>query len=79
MRICRILLHEIIRNQSVADSKAIMSIFTEEEYKKQNKQSILTMMTIQAEILASLPSHIPNNLYNDPNALMEGSRDYYLL
>jgi hypothetical protein len=79
MRSCRILLHEIIRDQLLVASTAMMPIFTEEESKERNQQSVLIMLTMQADILASIPSHMPSNLHDRPTSLMESSRGYFVL
>lgn len=79
MRSCRILLHEIVRDQLLAASTAMTPIFTEEEAKEQNKQSVLAMLNMQADILASIPSHMPSTLQDKRTSLMEASRGYFVL
>ena len=79
MRSCRILLHEIIRDQVLAASTAISPIFTEEESNELNKQSVHAMLGMQADILASVPSQMPSRLSDRPSSLMEGSRGYFIL
>ncbi|KAG0649208.1 Uncharacterized protein D0Z07_4537 [Hyphodiscus hymeniophilus] len=79
MRSCRILLHEIVRDQLLAASTAITPIFTEEESKEQNKQSVQAMLDMQADILASIPSHLPEDFAQRMPSLMEASRGYFVL
>jgi len=81
MRTCRILLHQIVRDQLLAASTAITTIFAEEELKEQNKQSVLTMLNMQADILASIPSHMPSTLTltHRNKSIMEASRGYFVL
>jgi hypothetical protein len=79
MRSCRILIHEIVRDQLLAASSAITPIFTEEDAKEQNRQSVLAMLTMQADILASVPQHTLSSLIDNPSSLVEGSRGYFIL
>jgi hypothetical protein len=79
MRACRILLHEIVRDQLLAALTAIIPIYTEEESKGQDQQSVLAMLNMQADILATIPSHVPSDITNRSTTLMEASRGYFVL
>ena len=79
MRSCRILLHEIVRDQILVASTATTPIFTLEQAKDQNRQSVLAMLNMQADILASIPSHMPSTLKDRRASLMEASRGYFIL
>jgi hypothetical protein len=79
MRSCRILIHEIVRDQLLAASTAMNPIFTKEESKEQNAQSVHTMYKMQADILATIPMHVPSTPNDRPTSLMEGSRGYFVL
>lgn len=79
MRTCRILLHETIRDQLLTASSAMTQIFSEEESKEQEKESILAMLTMQTDILASVPSHPVPNPHERPSAFAERSRGYFIL
>ena len=79
MRTCRILLHEIVRDHLLAASTAITPVFTEQESKEQNTQSTLAMLNMQADILASIPSHLPKTLGDKTTSLLEASRGYLVL
>ena len=79
MRSCRILIHEIVRDQLLAASTAMNPIFTEEESKEQNAQSVHAMLKMQADILATIPAYVPSRIDIRPSSLMEGSRGYFVL
>lgn len=79
MRCCRILLHELIRDQLLAASTAMTPIFSEEETVLQTQRSVEAMLQMQADILASIPQHIPSNFNYEPSTLMESSRGHFVL
>ena len=79
MRVCRIMLHETIRDQLLAASTAITPIFTEYETASQNDSSLNAMLQMRADILASVPHHTPLNFVTKPISLLEGSRAYFVL
>lgn len=54
-------------------------IFTREESKEQNAQSVHAMMKMQADILATIPLHVPSSIKDQLTPLMEGSRGYFVL
>jgi hypothetical protein len=59
MRTCRILLHEIIRDQLRTSDEAMAPIFTEAEASLQYENSVQIMLEMQADILASVPIDSP--------------------
>ncbi len=79
MRVCRILLHEMIRDRLLVDSTALTQIFTPEENSNQLQSSIDIMLTMQADILASVPHHTPSFLNQSSSDLLDGSRSYFVL
>jgi hypothetical protein len=50
-----------------------------EESKEQNAQSVHVMLKMQADILATIPQHVPSSIKDQPTSLMEGSRGYFVL
>jgi hypothetical protein len=79
MRVCRIMLHETIRDQLLAASTAMTPIFTECEIAAQNDSSMNAMLQMRADILASVPHHTPMNFSTKSVSLLEGSRAYFVL
>jgi hypothetical protein len=80
MRVCRIMLHETIRDQLLSASTAITPIFTELEIAAQNEGSLHAMLEMRADILASVPHHTPFSAYGSkPVSLLEGSRAYFVI
>lgn len=79
MRTCRILLHEMIKDQLLAASMTITPIFTDEESDMRLQNSINVMLDMRTDILASIPHHTPSVLNGTPSALLEGSRSYFVL
>ncbi|KAG4432109.1 hypothetical protein IFR05_012408 [Cadophora sp. M221] len=79
MRTCRILLHELIRDQLLAASTAITLLFTDDDNAKQLNASIKIMLEMQSEILASVPHHTPSLLNQSSSGLLDGSRSYFVL
>ncbi|KAH7312903.1 hypothetical protein BKA65DRAFT_484099 [Rhexocercosporidium sp. MPI-PUGE-AT-0058] len=79
MRTCRILLHEMIRDQLLAASTAITLLFTDDENAMQLNASIKIMLEMQTEILASVPHHTPSLLNQSSSGLLDGSRSYFVL
>lgn len=77
MRTSRILLHETIRDQLLVATMAMTPIFTELEIQSQNDSSMGIMLQMRADILASLPHHIPPTF--SATSLLEGSRAYFTL
>jgi len=65
-RTCRILLHEIIRDQLLTSNSAMTPIFTDAEASSQSEDSSRIMIEMQAEILASIPRNNPNPLTDGP-------------
>jgi hypothetical protein len=78
MRTCRILLHEMIRDQLLAASTAMTPIFSTSEIIIQGESSVAIMLEMQAQILASIP-HDHNPSLNTTAGLLEGSRTYFIL
>ncbi len=79
MRVCRIMLHETIRDQLLSASTAMTLIFTEYEIAAQNDSSLNAMLQMRADILASVPHHTPLAFRSKPVSLLEGSRAYFVL
>ena len=79
MRVCRIMLHETIRDQLLSASTAITPIFTEDEIAAQNASSLNVMLQMRADILASVPHENPLAFNGKPISLLEGSRAYFVL
>jgi hypothetical protein len=79
MRVCRIMLHETIRDQLLSASTAMTPIFTEYEIAAQNDSSMNAMLQMRADILASVPHHTPLAFSEKPISLLEGSRAYFVL
>jgi len=79
MRVCRIMLHETIRDQLLAASTAMTPIFTEYEIAAQYDSSMNAMLQMRADILASVPHHTPLSFSDKPVSLLEGSRAYFVL
>ncbi|PVH81028.1 hypothetical protein DL98DRAFT_417442 [Cadophora sp. DSE1049] len=79
MRTCRILLHELIRDQSLAASTANTVIFTDDENAIQLDSSVKIMLEMQADILGSVPHHTPSLLNQSSSGLLDGSRSYFVL
>lgn len=79
MRTCRILLHELIRDQLLAASTANTVLFTDDENAIQLDSSIEIMLEMQADILASVPHHTPSLLNQSSSGLLDGSRSYFVL
>ena len=79
MRTCRILLHEIIRDQLLfASSSLIDTPFSAAECLAQNQSSEEAMIKMRDDILGSVPHHTQNSI-GPPSALLEGSRSYFVL
>lgn len=79
VRTCRIMLHEMIRDQLLSASFAITPIFTDEESEAQLDSSISVMLGMQAEILASVPQHTPSHINEVSSSLLDGSRSYFVI
>ncbi len=80
MRVCRIMLHETIRDQLLSASTAITPIFTTFEMVAQNASSLNAMLQMRADILASVPHHTPFSAFGSkPVSLLEGSRAYFVI
>lgn len=79
MRVCRIMLHETIRDQLLAASTAMTPIFTEDEIAAQYDSSMNAMLQMREDILASVPHHAPLSFSGKPASLLEGSRAYFVL
>jgi len=79
MRVCRIMLHETIRDQLLSASTAMTPIFTEYEIAAQNDSSLDAMVQMRSDILASVPHHTPLAFSSKPVSLLEGSRAYFVL
>ncbi|KAE8452695.1 hypothetical protein EG329_013954 [Mollisiaceae sp. DMI_Dod_QoI] len=77
-RTCRILLHEIVRDQLLAASTALKPIFSPSEMILQGESSVSIMLEMQRQILASIPHHTPSS-FNSAEGLLEGSRSYFTL
>lgn len=77
MRTCRVLLHEIVRDQLLAASTAMTPIFSTSELIMQGETSVAIMLEMQAQILASIPHTNPS--LNSTSSLLEGSRTYFTL
>jgi len=78
MRTCRILLHEIVRDQLLAASTALKPIFSMSEMILQGESSVSIMLEMQKQILASIPHHTPSS-FDSAEGLLEGSRSYFTL
>jgi Fungal specific transcription factor domain len=79
MRVCRIMLHETIRDQLLSASTALTPILTEYEIASQIDNSLSAMLQMRADILASVPHHTPSVFSSKPVSLLEGSRAYFVL
>ena len=79
MRTCRILLHELVRDQLLAASTANTRIFTDDENAMQLDSSVKIMLEMQADILGSVPHHTPSLLNQSSSGLLDGSRSYFVL
>ncbi|KAL2060909.1 hypothetical protein VTL71DRAFT_8961 [Oculimacula yallundae] len=79
MRTCRILLHEIIREQLLSDSTSFTPLFTMDEYAIQLDASTKVMLEMQSDILASVPHHTPSMLSQSSASVLDGSRSYFVL
>lgn len=76
MRTCRILLHEIIRDQLRTSDEAITPIFTAAEASTQNVNSIRITLEMQNDILASVPVDTPCPVGEGPGS---HSLTYFIL
>lgn len=78
MRTCRILLHEVIRDQLLSPSSALEPPFTVSECLVQNQASEDIMIQMRDDILGSVPHHTQARILPSPGFL-EGSRSYFIL
>lgn len=78
-RTCRILLHEIIRDQLLAASTAMTPIIPIAQMIVQGEKSVAIMLELQADILASIPRFTPSPISESAQGLLEGSRSYFIL
>jgi len=85
MRTCRILIHEIIRDQLLAASYSIEPIYTASESLTQNESSEAIMIQMRDDILGSVPHHTQSSMIETktfihcPHQFIEGSRSYFVL
>ncbi|CZS97219.1 related to negative acting factor [Rhynchosporium agropyri] len=79
MRTSRIMLHEVIRDQLLSDSTALIPHFTTGENANRLGTSTDVMLEMQADILASVPHHTPSLLNRNTSAVFDNSRSYFVL
>ncbi|KAK0101961.1 hypothetical protein ONS95_001230 [Cadophora gregata] len=79
MRTCRVLLHELIRDQLLVASTASTPLFSDDENAVLLDSSVKIMLEMQADILGSVPHHTPSFLNQSSSGLLDGSRSYFVL
>lgn len=85
MRTCRILIHELIRDQLLSAAYEPEEIFTATEFIAQNESCEAIMVQMRDDILGSVPHHTQSSLVQSktvmdgPNTFLEGSRSYFVL